>query len=72
MSDLKPCAHCGEMPVMQHISDSLFDCGIFAYWVVCPNCGIRTQRSRNQEEVIKAWNRRAKDEPEMLHNLSSS
>ena len=62
MSELKPCPFCGENPVINHISDSLFDCGIFAYWVVCPKCGIRTQKNRNLEEVIEAWNRRAKDD----------
>jgi Lar family restriction alleviation protein len=56
---LKPCAHCGYgIPTIDHTSDSLFDCGIYVYWVVCPKCGIRTQRNRDNEEVIKAWNRR--------------
>jgi len=68
MSELKPCPFCGEMPIINHISDSLFDCGIFTYWVVCPRCGIRTQRNRDKTEIIKAWNRRTNENSDMDHN----
>ena len=62
MIELKPCPFCGEAPVMRHVSDSLFDCGIFAYYVTCPKCGVRTQKDRDESKPIETWNRRAKND----------
>ena len=60
---LKPCPFCGELPIINHIKESgaLFDCGLFEYWVVCPRCGIRTQRNIKQSIVITTWNRRMQE-----------
>ena len=62
MDKLKPCPFCGEYPIIDHMNDSLFDFGVLTYWIVCPKCGIRTQRNRDKTKIFEAWNRRANDE----------
>lgn len=57
MSDLKPCPICGEQPFLGHEENGLYGSSIL-YYVVCPSCGIRTQKDRTVGTVIKTWNRR--------------
>lgn len=64
MSDerLKPCPFCNGTPIMDCISDAIAPHGVLAWWVVCSKCGIRTEHNHNKGEVVKAWNRRSKDD----------
>ena len=59
MSDLKPCAHCGNDPIIMHKIGSYAN----TIWqIVCPFCGIRTHENGNKSELIITWNRRVEDE----------
>ena len=60
MSELKPCPFCGEQPFLGHEETGLYGSSIL-YYVICPSCGIRTQKDRMVGIVIRAWNRRAGD-----------
>ena len=53
---LKPCPFCGGKPV---IYKSMLNRMV---WVVCSECDATSLSSFNEETVIEAWNRRAKDE----------
>jgi len=70
IKELKPCPFCGGKAALE-------DYGLNGNFkiVKCLECGARTtlflKNLNLGEDAIEAWNRRAKDEPEMLHNLSS-
>ena len=55
MSDLKPCAHCGEKPALQ-----MFNTTKTQFRIIC-SCGIeyRGRRDEAVEEGVAKWNRRA-------------
>ena len=57
MSDLKPCPFCGGLPIFRDEETGLFGSKVLFY-VVCPVCGVRTQKERVINVVISAWNRR--------------
>lgn len=61
MSELKPCPFCGGEASLVRRKQV---CGHWphggTFYVHCKNCLITTQPRRNAENVIAAWNRRAK------------
>ena len=53
MSELKPCPFCGSSNVAINAPFGV------ACYVICRDCGAMTAWGESDEEVNKAWNRRA-------------
>lgn len=84
---LKPCPWCGEIPKSGvDFYESCGSEVKLAAIVYCPKCGANRREIFKAtdvnpvpfftyevafDHVKQAWNRRAKDEPEMLHDLSA-
>lgn len=49
---LKPCCDCG---VAGELREDLWD-DKFRYYVVCPNCGMRTLNHESVARAVKGWN----------------
>lgn len=59
--EIKPCPFCGDEDVF--IAKRYID-GIWHGWqIVCPNCDlvVYSQDHENKRELVKDWNRRAKE-----------
>ena len=83
MSELKPCPFCGneveveKIPLWYGNGHGYKDCYEFKIW--CKKCGCRVDQPENdsvyrseeeaKKNAIEAWNRRASDESEMLHDM---
>lgn len=58
---LKPCPFCGhEFDLAEGLTR--FGKKTKAVYIVCLFCGVRTPIEFSIEDVVKAWNRRAKEE----------
>ena len=57
MDKLKPCPFCGETSVgLKYIIKSKQH-GL-RYWIICPNCKVRTRKETDPVYVVDTWNRR--------------
>ena len=54
---LKPCPFCGSNRVQIRTDDE----GI-SWYIFCNNCGAMCGYALSEDEVVKAWNRRAESE----------
>ena len=65
MSELKPCAHCANLAIVEERRY-----GDFSEWAVqCSCCLTRSDYYGSREAAIAAWNTRA-DEPQIIKNAS--
>ena len=51
--ELKPCPFCGEGAITKNIMSRS------RWYVVCENCGARTDQKLERNDAIRLWNRRA-------------
>lgn len=58
---LKPCPHCGGENIQSGSRENTFGIDIY---IKCDNCGAKVQicSEFGEDELIRRWNRRAKDE----------
>ena len=57
-ASLKPCWSCGG--VDQSVV-GIETCGVWEWWVECKTCPHRISALNSEDEAIKAWNRRYKE-----------
>lgn len=58
MSELKPCAHCGN-PAYCHVKYEIHSHKV-RYVVKCTKCNAKMEY-RNEQAAVSAWNRRVKE-----------
>ena len=61
MITLNNCPCCGASAVIREHPGEILDKTYYVYSVVCPKCGLRTDRWGSQELAAIHWNRRAGD-----------
>ena len=54
---LKPCPFCGDKAILRNRAASFYTDDRY-YVAKCISCGAMIGESSNEQEVIKAWNRR--------------
>lgn len=60
MCDLKPCPFCGsERVILEKVQNDPDDKDDFVYSTYCRNCLSKSDWYLNEEDAIKAWNRRS-------------
>lgn len=60
----KPCPFCGSNHNFCRFYTTYTEGTIDHYYIICGNCGARIGDCKNEEEAIKTWDRRVKDDDE--------